>query len=290
MSPEKHPLPLNVCSSPEELVRQLRTLPPVPKVLVKLQPMLADLNTDVADLAALIRLERALAARILQVANSAYVGLGSRTRSIEEAVGRLGFREVRRLVSLVIGLQILEKPLPAYGLDARDLWSQSIACGLAAEELAKITDEDVNAAYLLGLLHSVGMVVVNAWAGMVAQGRRLVSAGYPDDYTDSERSLLGFTSADTGAALLSRWDFPPSVVEPVRAQYQPVLAASHGRLAHLLLVARYLRSAACSESLPACLPDPKSLSALSISEETLLRLVPVVKERLAEISKLLSSE
>lgn len=288
MSSEKNPLPLNVCSSPEELVRQLRTLPPVPKVLVRLQPMLADLNTNVSELASVIRLERALAARILQVANSAYVGLGTRTRSIEEAVGRLGFREVRRLVSLVISMQILEKPLPAYGLDAHALWQQSIACGLAAEELAKLSDEDPNAAYLLGLLHSVGMVVVNAWASLVAQGRRLASTGYPDDYTEAERSLLGFTSADTGAALLSRWDFPPSVVEPVRAQYQPVLAASHGRLAHLLLISRYLRSAVCEETPPSLLPDSKSLAALGLSEATLLELVPVVRERLAEASKVFS--
>ncbi len=157
MGHESASLPLHVYSSPDELVRQLRTLPPVPKVIGKLQPMLADLNTDIGDLATLIRLERALAARILQVSNSAYVGMGTRATSIEEAISLLGFREVRRVMAIVIGMQIMEKPLPAYGIDARTLWRQSIACGLAAEELAKYIDEEPNAAYALGLLHSVGM-------------------------------------------------------------------------------------------------------------------------------------
>jgi len=281
-------LPLHVCSSPDELVRQLRTLPPVPKVLVRLQPMLSDLNTDLNDLAAMIRMERALAARVLQVSNSAFVGLGSRARSIEEAIGRLGFREVRRLVTIVIGLQIMERPLPAYGIDARTLWRQSIACGLAAEEIAKIVDEDTNAAYSLGLLHSVGMVVVNAWAAMVAKDKQLANTGYPDEYSEAERALLGFTNADTGAALLRRWDFPPSVVEPVRAQYQPVLAASHSRLAHLLLVARWLRTAACDATMPSVLPDSRSMAILGITEDILTETLQIVRRRLDEASKLLN--
>ena len=266
-------------------MRQLRTLPPVPKVLAKLQPMLADLNTDVGDLAEVIRLERALAARILQVSNSAFVGLGARARSIEEAITLLGFREVRRLMTIVIGMQIMEKPLPAYGIEAKTLWRHSIACGLAAEELARHVDEDSNAAYALGLLHSVGMVVVNAWASMVSSSQRLVSTGYPDDYTASERALLGFTNADTGAALLRRWDFPPSVVEPVRAQYQPVLAASHARLAHLLVVARWVRSAVCEAVPPAVMPDPKSMAVLGLAEGVLPEIVPLVGARLDDATK-----
>ena len=128
--------PVTNASTPDDLVRQLRTLPPVPKVLIRLQPMLADMNTSIDDIAAMIRLERALAARILQVSNSAFIGLGDKARSIEEAIALIGFREVRRLVSLVLGMQIMEKPLPAYGIEARSLWLQSIACGLTAEELS----------------------------------------------------------------------------------------------------------------------------------------------------------
>jgi HD-like signal output (HDOD) protein len=251
--------------------------------------MLANLNTDVNELASVIRLERALAARILQVSNSAYVGLATRASSIEEAVSRLGFREVRRIVTLVIGLQIMERPLPAYGIDARTLWMQSIACGMAAEELARRVDEDTNSAYALGLLHSVGMVVVNAWATLVSKGKVLENAGYPDDYTQSERNLLGFTNADTGAALLRRWDFPPAVVEPVRAQYQPVLAASHTRLAHLLLVARWLRTSVLEPNPLTSAPDPRSLAALEIDKGVLIDVESLVRNRLEEASKLLNT-
>lgn len=279
-------LPIQVCTSPEDLVRQLRTLPPVPKVIGKLQPMLADLNTDVNDLASVIRLERALAARVLQVSNSAYVGLGAKARSIEEAVALLGFREVRRLMTIVIGMKIMEKPLPAYGIDAPALWKHSIACAIACEEVARFADEDPNATYALGLLHGVGMVVVNAWATMVAKDRVLKTSGFPEDFTTAERDLLGFTNADTGAALLRRWDFPASVVEPVRAQYQPILASSHSRLAHLLFVARWVRSSVCEGCRPAKLPDAKSMALLGLTEEVLYQIEPLVLARLDEAAKL----
>lgn len=281
--------PLHVCSTPDELVKQLRTLPPAPKVLLRLQPMLADMNTSVDELAAVIRLERALSARILQVGNSVFSGLGSKVSSIEEAITMIGFREVRRLVALVIGMQILEKPLPAYGIDARTLWRQSIACGLAAEELARHCDEDPNSAYALGLLHSVGMVVVNGWAAMVSKGRQLTSTGYPDDYSVAERAMLGFTNAETGAALLRRWDFPASVVEPVRAQYEPLLASSHAKLAHLLYVCRWVRNAVCEGCEPAVMPDQRSLSVLGFDETLLRRVLPEVFRRLEEADRLIEA-
>ena len=90
------------CSTPDELVSQLRTLPPVPKVLMRLQPMLADLNTSVDDLASVIRLERALAARVLQVSNSVYVGLGNRISLMEELEG-LGSR-LRNVVFAILDI------------------------------------------------------------------------------------------------------------------------------------------------------------------------------------------
>jgi len=282
-------LPLHLCTSPDLLVEQLRTLPPVPRIMLRLQPMLANYNTDLRDLAAVIRLERALAARILQVSNSAYMGLGSRARSIEEAINRLGFREVRRLVTIVIGMQIMERPLPVYGLDARELWRQSIACAIASELIAGTVGEDPAAAYALGLLHSVGMVVVNAWAVMVAPKERFVSTGFPDDYTAAERALLGFTNADTGASLLRMWDFPPAVVEPVRAQYQPVLAASHPRLANLLMAARWLRSAACEGKAPPVAPEARCLAALALSPQNLSDFIPEVSRRLDEANRLISA-
>lgn len=289
MTYDPAPHPLHVSASPDELVRQLRTLPPVPKVMLRLQPLLSDVNSSSLDeLASVIRLERALAARILQVSNSAFVGLGERARSIEEAISRLGFREVRRLVTLVIGMQIMDRPLPAYGLDSKSLWRQSIACGLAAEELARLADEDPNAAYALGLLHSIGMVVINAWSELVAKGQQLTFGGYPEDYTVSERRLLGFTNADTGAALLRRWDFPSSVIEPIRAQYQPLLASSNSRLAHLLLVARWVRSAVCEGVEPATPPESRSMATIGVTQPQIVELIPMVSRRLDEASRLLS--
>jgi HD-like signal output (HDOD) protein len=273
--------------SPDDLVRQLRTLPPMPKVLMRLQPMLADVNTEVSELASVIRLERALAARVLQVCNSAYYGMGERTRSIEEAVMMIGFREVRRLVSLVLGMQIMEKPLPAYGIDARTLWRQSIACGLAAELLAPSIGEDPSAAYALGLLHSVGMVVVNSWAVNVVKSGTLANGGWPDEFCAAERALLGFTHAEAGASLLRRWEFPDSVVEPVKAQFDPLLASTHGPLAHLLYVARWLRTAACEGAAPALKPEARSLAALGLDDGRLQELLPQVQQRLQEADRLL---
>lgn len=271
-------------ASPEELVLQLKALPPSPRVVLRLQALAASETSSVDDLVDVIRIERALAARIVRIANGPLYHLGTRCDSIEQSVQRLGFREVRRVALLVSGSAALAQPLPAYAIDAQTLWHQSVACAIAAEHLARLTDEDGHLAYTAGLMHSVGMIVLNQWVQTVAPGTVLPFHGEATEWTQAEHSLLGYDLADAGAALLRHWDFPLSVVEAVHCQYVPQRATTARRLSAVLHAARWLRTTLCSRSLAGrSLASAKpALQLLGLSEQQLRDCVPDV---LAEVNR-----
>lgn len=285
VAPPKSPL------TPDDVVRAVKHLPSAPKVLPRLKQLLRDGNSAVHEIVALIRFDSGIVARVLQVSNSAYFGKGARCLTVEEAVGRVGYDQVYELVSYAVASQVLVRPLEIYGIDANELWKMSVACALAAESLAQEVGEDGDVAYTIGLLHSVGMVAIDEWALHHARQLRFSGREFPRDAIDGEYAALGFTQAEAGGALLRDWTFPTAMVAPVRWQYQPHGAGNQERMACLLHVAKWLRSAVCAAD-PAAwpeLPEASCLQRLSLESSRLEDMVALVAARLTEVSSLLET-
>jgi len=275
--------------SPDEIVREVRNLPSAPKVLPRLKELLSDGNSAMHEIVALIRLDPGIAARVLQVANSAYFSKGVRCFTVDEAVNRVGYGAVYELVSLAVSSQVLVRSLDVYGIEADDLWKLSVAGAIAAELLALRTQQDRDVAYTIGLLHCVGMVAIDEWALRSGCKLTLKHTGFPREAVESERAFFGFTQAEAGAALLRHWDFPASMTEPVRWQYTPRASASQAKMASLLSAAKWLRSAVCSPKGEKAPPPPDSghLQPLGLGAATLQSMVPEVIGRMNAVSTLL---
>jgi HD-like signal output (HDOD) protein len=278
--------------SPEDIVREVRHLPSAPKVLPRLKHLLADGNSAMHEIVALIRLDPGIAARVLQMGNSAYFSKGVRCFTVDEAVNRVGFEQVYELVSYAVASQVLVRPLTCYGIEADDLWRMSVACALAAEAIAERTTQDRHVAYTIGLLHSVGMVAIDEWALRGAQKIQFKHSGFPREAIESERATLGFTQAETGCALLKDWGFPHSISEPVRWQYTPRASASQARMATLLFAAKWVRSTVCAPAGTAgpAVPDAGQLTFLGLGASALQTVACEVAKRLDELSLLLATD
>jgi HD-like signal output (HDOD) protein len=274
--------------TPDDIVRDLKHLPSAPKVLPRLKRLLSDANSSMTEIVALIRLDPGIAARVLQIGNSAYYSKGARCFTVEEAVNRVGYDQVYDLVSYAVASQVLVRPLEVYGVEADDLWKMSVACALAAETIATRTGQDRDVAYTVGLLHSLGMVAIDDWALRQRPSLRLANTGFPREASESERAVLGFTQADTGAALLQDWEFPHSMCEPVRWQYAPRACAAHTRMACVLHCAKWLRSAVCGGGAdPLPMPAEAVLQMVPLRAGDLPGLMITVEQRLQEVSSLL---
>jgi HD-like signal output (HDOD) protein len=287
-SPRSKP-PFTSCLTPDEVVRQLRHLPSAPRVLPRLKSLLVDPNSAISEVVTLIRLDPGIAARVLQIGNSAYYSQGTRCYTVDEAVNRVGYDQVFELVANAVASQVLVRPLATYGIEADDLWRMSVACALGAELFAERLKLDRDIAYTVGLLHSVGMVAIDEWAFHQQQPLSFGSRPLPLETCEEERTVLGFHNAEAGAALLRLWEFPAVMSEPVRWQYLPRGTSAHFQLAGVVHLAKWLRSAVCSKAPPPALPDPVLLRAMKISASELGKMVDVVRARLEEVNSMLDA-
>lgn len=225
---------------PEDIVPQLRTLPNSPMVMQKLLTLLDDLNSGLEQLTELLRLERALAARVIQLANGPVYGGAVPCGTIEEAVQRVGYNEIHELAMLVLGLEFHGRPLRTYHLESQALWSHSISVAIASQSLARLVGIDERQAYAVGLLHNVGMVGIDALVRQRAPAARFPRAKWPDLWRNAELRMLGYDHADAGAAMLKHWGFPQMLVTGLRNQFRPRLAGPAQLLSVTLFLARWI--------------------------------------------------
>lgn len=277
--------------TPGSLVRDLRHLPCAPRVLPRLQRMLRHGHASLADVVAVIRLDPAIAGRVLQMGNSAYYNNGARCFSVDEAIHRVGHDQVFELVSCAVASRMMARPLETYGLEADCVWRMSVACALAAEMLAGRIGLDRETGYTAGLLHAVGMVAIDEWTQRYQPELRLGSKGLPQEASESERLCLGFTQADAGAALLADWEFPREICDPVRYQYTPRACVAHPKMAGVLHVAKWMRSAVCdpADDLPP-LPGAAIQQMLALPAGTLPALAGELEQRFQQMSSILDVE
>ena len=275
--------------TPERLAAELRQLPPIAQVLARLQRLLSDPNSGMEDVAGLIRLDAALATRIIQISNSVWFGRGTPCQTIEDAVNRVGFREVYHLVAVMASGAIVAQPLAAYGRDAMTLWRESVACAFAAETLAARLGEDTSVGYTAGLLHGIGRLAIDHHLVMTdAPVKQLADEGFPLDHSGAEFALLGFNQADVGACLLEKWDLAPAIIEPIRYQYEPLEAEEpHDRMAALLYGARMLRTVVCHNQQPGGIGDEEEiLGCLRLSRSAVLASLPELQNQLTRVHQM----
>lgn len=85
--------------SHDQLFAGLRDLPPLPSVVLELLESLGREELSAAQFATKISQDQALAAKTLRLANSSFYGRGRQVSSVAEAIGVLGLRTVRSVVT-----------------------------------------------------------------------------------------------------------------------------------------------------------------------------------------------
>jgi HD-like signal output (HDOD) protein len=201
------------------MVGKVNRLPSPPKSYWALTHALDDPDCTVASVVRIIEGDPAMAAKLLQIANSAYFGVGRRVAAIEPAVVVLGLELVRTL-SLASHVFQLGDGLPAsVAAGLARIRDQSFMVARVARVLAS-GEQHGQEAFTAGLLHDLGRVVVavtqpEAFLALEAARR----AGKPRG--EAERRIVGATQADIGAYLLGLWWLPSSVVEDVRFHDEP---------------------------------------------------------------------
>jgi HD-like signal output (HDOD) protein len=193
---------------------QLRTLdidiPSQPEPLLRLSLLMAEDQTNVSALSALVEGDMALAAAVLKAVNSSLYGLSGRVQTVQQAITYLGMREVAGIV-LEIGLRAVFPPTA----ELQAMWQRAAQRGVVMGRLATSLQMDAWAAHSAGLFEECGKAVLFRHAP--DHYRSVLRAATNDvELVELERAAFGVSHDALAAALCESWGLSPAAVISVR--------------------------------------------------------------------------
>lgn len=263
-------------------------LPPLPHIASRLIEIVSDTNSNAGDLEKLISRDQALAVRVLKIANSALFGRRGTISSVSRAVVTLGFKTVH---SLVIAAST-ETLFRSNSTNFKDklLWEHAVAVALAAGFLAReCRYAGAEEAFLGGLLHDIGKVVLDANLGERYQQvlERVYNEGVT--FVEAERDMLGFDHAEVGSLVIKKWNLPPSIEEAIRLHHRTQGALLDPTLCAIVSLANSLcvQTGIGPERRPEMdLGQLEATNRLQLTPERLTLIAKLVESRLVEEKEL----
>ena len=257
------------------IVGSVKDLPVLPRTFMALREKLADPNASVKEVVKLVEQDISIAAKILQLVNSAFFGLPREISTMNTAVSYLGIDMLQNLVLSAEVFRVFENAAKLPGFSFEELHEHSQLSAKIASHIP-VPAAVHSAAVVAGLLHDVGKLVLatrspkhfaRALEGAAEEKRPLFAV---------EQDLMGVSHAEVGAYLLGIWGLPCPVVEAVAHHHHPERVPQETLDAVAVVhVANYLahenpvrpRSEGDSDSYSYLKPDPEYLENLGLTDQ-----------------------
>lgn len=183
-------------------------LPPLPAVVLKARELLSSDNVNAKALGTLLAEDAAIVAALMRVANSASFGGLGRIDNLNSAIQRIGQRQVGAII-MGLGLKnTFRHNQPAKARVLELLWNHSVTSAFAARAIAGRIGLDPERAFLAGLLHDCGKVLVLSALDAIEHrdATEMVTEG-------AMIELMNALHCELGHRVLQSWKLPDDVAE-----------------------------------------------------------------------------
>jgi len=202
----------------ERIHRNKLVLPAMPAAATECLRLLNLPDNNLDKVLKIIAKDPIIAPQVMRRANSAMMSRSNATKTLDQAVTRLGVRALRELIMNVSAHQLFQSKNASIRKHTKSLWDHSVAVAVVSRALAKRKkDIDSERAYLAGLLHDVGKPVAaallleleksvdgpqrgwlegGAWLGVVNECHREVGVALARSWNLDEDVLLAIARCD----------------------------------------------------------------------------------------------
>lgn len=199
----------------EEIIMQSCDLPTMPDIAGKIVQLISDPNTTADMLNKAIMADQAMAARVLKLANSSFYGCLRSVNTLTQAIVIIGFGTIKNIVLAASTKEVYKR----FGLVEKMLHEHSTAVAMASFHVASVSNlKNKEEAYLAGLLHDIGKVVLNN--SDADKFRSVMEEVYNTgrNFAEVEQEVYGFSHYEVGALVIRKWNFSPEMEAVIKFQ------------------------------------------------------------------------
>jgi HD-like signal output (HDOD) protein len=205
-------------------LHEVSALPPLPSIYQELMREIHSRDPSVANIAQIMSRDVAMSAKVLQIVNSAAVGLRNEITNVSQAASLLG---LQRISSMVLTVEVFNLVAPGDLPDCvslQFLWDHSLKVAEFAKRICQCETQDVRsieAAFTSGLLHDLGMLLVASKFPDELNRAFALARSQKISLHSAELEVMGAAHAEVGGYLLDLWGLPDAIVEAITFHDMP---------------------------------------------------------------------
>jgi HD-like signal output (HDOD) protein len=210
-------------------LESISSIPTLPVVIDKITRLLQNPKTSAEEIGKAITTDQALASKVLKLVNSAFYGFPGRISTITHAIVILGFSTVKNVVLTASIFDAFRKQGTGIeGFDLEQFWLHSIACGAAAQSIAKITGSNQKEeCFIAGLIHDIGKIILCQYLPEDFREAYMHARNNSILFFESEKKLFDVTHQEIGGFLTERWNLPKDLQNAVKFHHDPSPTLEH---------------------------------------------------------------
>lgn len=204
-------------------IERIEQIPTLPHVVSRILEMSNDPDVRVELLADAILKDKALTARMIRMVNSAFWGIQRQVASIREAIVYLGLQQIRNIVLTTSLFNTFRSRNPSFRITA--IWEHGLGCAMISRSIAEIIGyADSEKAYLAGLLHDIGEVVLSQFC--VEEFHRVIDLVHEEGlpFYEAERRVMAINHTDFASWFREQWKFSDDLTEVIATHHTPEAA------------------------------------------------------------------
>jgi len=239
-SPSKNPFQTDIVFDIEEAIQRVK---PIPQVALKVIRMIHRDDYTMKEVGSEIRRDQVISGRVLNLCNSAIMGLKTVVDSIDRALILVGEKRLLKLVVTATVKSLFPQSSQGYSLCKGGIFQHAIGTALIAQELAVFTKRAApDIAYTAGLLHDIGKIPLDQVMAANTPFFYRYTQEKGGELCEAEKLKFGIDHTDAGRQLGKTWTLPQNLINVIANHHNPETATEDEELVTLVYLADLLMS------------------------------------------------
>ncbi len=272
-------------------IQKIDYLPPMPSIAQEILIASVDHSSDIEDIAAIIKKDAGLTAKIIGVANSAYFSYPRQVTTLEEAIINILGLDLVKGFALTIAMSGVFDPEKCQNFDLNRYWcSAFLTAELASGFSSRITSKQSIKAeqfYLYGLLHNIGILVLaDRFPNIMSE---LFSAAQRDKekhLIEYEKETIDFNHHQAGGWLARKWNLPEEIIDVIEHLHERNYQGNHDYPVILIGLCSRIARKWLLETEYCPIKEVSGLKSFNLDTETIENYLAQTRTKLDDIQQL----